>query len=187
VSTIQVSMEADMLRDIESAKASRAQVEQGMQQVRSNTINRMNAGVDINQEAFAPYSEKGPWYQKVGGGTDKRKKTNAKAFLRRIGVKQNLEIYVTAGGSIRWPSYAAYKAYKGQSTPNLLESGQLQQAVVVAVQETPDGFEATIGVYGEPAIRGQGHNEGVETSKLPQRKFFGFNDQDDATLERYLP
>ena len=75
-----------------------------------------------------------------------------------------------SGQSIRFESYAAFKAWLGRTCVDL--TGPRAPHMLQAIQTKVEGLKMLVlGIYGPKADIAQGHNEGARN--LPQRHFFG--------------
>lgn len=162
------------------------------QLIRSDIREKTAAGIDVEGLAFAPYSTKGPYYYNpsTGGGKflqgDKAKaQRSAKTLqraLKKVGGGGQLS---RTGRTIRFDSYAAFKAAFGRTTVDLhgVTPPHMLDAIVVRVDghttnATGSEFVAgnatvVVGIYGDEAHRASGHNNGARF--LPRRHFFGIS------------
>lgn len=162
---------------------------------KARILERTERGVDVDEKPFAPYSEASEyiWYP-VGRATGSRvsdvaKRRSALRMAGRLGVEKTR---VTKGGGIRFDSYAAFKQslgrkgvdLRGPSAPHMLQaitvktSGSKSLVADATRRGSSQLREVVIGVYGEAAKRGTGHNEGNAKKKLPQRRWFGASRKD---------
>lgn len=168
------------------------------QRQKARIIERTESGVDVDGNAFAPYSTKGPYYYYPSGhlGTSRAAIKTRKAAVRRLlkitgEVSFHREQYLggsqTAGGvatrdglGIRFESYADFKSSLGRAGVDLTgpRAPHMLQAVTVVNGVRDD--ELLIGVYGEAADRAQGNNEGTRYS--PRRRWFGASAADLAEM-----
>ena len=115
--------------------------------------------------------------------SDKASVAAARRLAKKLGVDRS---QVTRGGGIRFDSYDDFKKSLGRSGVDLrgASAPHMLQAITVKTTGTRDASgsrlsEVIIGVYGEAAARGQGHNAGNPKTGLPQRRWFGAS-RDDA-------
>lgn len=158
------------------------------QRIWERTIN----GLDYREQAFAPYSTKGPYYRSSGGGSRKQKQARAIRHSKKYGGTR-----IRGGTSVKYASYAAYKAAQGSTSVDLggMSGSVLSNMEVVvggahisvqsAATTSLDSYSSTgatrvaIGVYeGRAARIAEGHNRGVPSHHLPQREFLGVSDSD---------
>jgi hypothetical protein len=168
---------------------------------RADIRERTFAGVDVDGAAFAPYSERGPYYfyankDAASGRTAAGRQARATASKNRFAKTGSIGVRTSTG--IRYESYGAAHAAHGSPTPNLYGMEQhphMLDAIVVraggseinqagsafmAGASDMDAFMANqpcnsleMGFYGDEALRAQGNDEGTRTS--PARHFFGLN------------
>jgi hypothetical protein len=166
--------------------------------IRANIRERTAQGLDLSGAAFAPYSTKGPYYYNPGtrGGKFRssgaaHEKRAARNMVRSLGGNGTLS---RTGRSIKFDSYAAFKAAFGRAAVDLMgiQAPHMLDAIVVRVGSTElaaaaadvgamDGMgpadTVTIGIYDSDAVgRARGHNRGTRT--LPQREFLGISEAD---------
>lgn len=173
---------------------------------KTRILRRTSKGVDINENAFAQYSEN-PfyWYPKgrsikthAASKADMRRQSSQLASVRRTAKKLGSG-RVTRGGGIRFDGgYREFKRSLGRTVVDLMgpNAPHMLQAIVVKVggrildkvsnlvlvsglidAGRPErATEGTIGIYGPEAERADGHNNG--TGHLPKREFFGFSGSD---------
>jgi hypothetical protein len=147
---------------------------------KTQTLERTERGVDADGRAFAPYSEKGPYYYNPSsrnGGPKPKQAAAAKRLLKKIGGPGSGGKVSQSGTSIKFASYAAFKRSLGRSGVDLTgpRAPHMLQALTVRVAE--DGKGVVLGIYGDAAARAHGHQYGVP-GKLPQRKFLGATPED---------
>jgi phage gpG-like protein len=137
---------------------------------KARILDRTARGVDINGQAFEPYSTKGPYYYypAKAGRTAGSRKSSAGRFAKKVGGQRT-----TVG--VKFPSYADFKRSLGRSGVDLTgpRAPHMLQAIVV---KTTGNDSGVIGIYGPEADRAEGHNVGA--GHLPRREFFGFSDRD---------
>jgi hypothetical protein len=161
------------------------------QLVRSDIRERTARGVDVSGAPFKPYSTKGPYYYNPASRGGKFKKAADKQSAKRLAKKIGGETSRT-GLTIKFESYAAFKAAFGRSTVDLqgVAPPHMLDAIVVKVngadvgssvsESTSDADSVTVGIYdADAAARASGHQYGNRT--LPERKFFGLS-SDGKTL-----
>lgn len=157
---------------------------------RTRILDRTARGVDVNEQPFAPYSTKGPYYYypngRAGGPNStaaRQKNYEAAARLHAKLNKGNRGTpigQVTPGGAIKFESYAQFKLTGlGRSTVDLLgpRAPHMLQALMVVVRSAS---EVILGIYGDEGKRASGHNTGTKT--LPKREFMGANDDDRGKM-----
>jgi hypothetical protein len=178
-----------------------------MNQQKTRILDRTARGVDVNEQAFAPYSEKGPYYYYPSGPVHegaqrsfnfslsayrKRRATAAANFARAVknrkGQRGLFEGNVgrrRGSVGVRFDSYGAFKRSLGRSVVDLMgpKAPHMLQAIVV---RTFGGGEGAIGIYGPEADRAEGHNLGVPRNHLPQRYWFGVSDSDETAMNEEL-
>jgi hypothetical protein len=172
-------------------------VELAVEEQKTRILERTARGVDFEERAFAPYSEKGPYYyypngriSKVQGSQQSRAATlkqnaaAAKRFHGKINQGRGTKLgQLTPGGGIKFASYAEFKRALGRANVDLLgpRAPHMLQAVIKAVRGS---MEVVLGVYGDKGAIAAGHNKG--TKALPQRKWFGISDADRAAIKARL-
>jgi len=152
---------------------------------RTRILDRTARGVDAYEQAFAPYSTKGPYYYYPNGrlGSTRSaegRKRNYEA-AKRLHTKLNAGNrgtplgQVTPGGAIKFESYAQFKQSFGRLTVDLLgpRAPHMLQALVTVVRSAT---EIILGIYGDEGKRASGHNVGTKT--LPKREFVAANEED---------
>jgi hypothetical protein len=198
---------------------------------RNRVLDRTARGVDLDERAFADYSDVGPIYidlgSKVGAGrTVAQKVSAAKRFSKKVGLgakvfkrgpiavakkransqkaaKRNPAAGfrliqgvtpiggITPGGLLKVASYKAFKLQIlgrsvvdlfGHRAPHMLQSllvrfGGSQIAGTIAPRAYPQQpTSVEMGLFGEEASRGLGHNVGA--GALPARRWFGVGRDD---------
>lgn len=158
---------------------------------RTRILDRTARHVDFEERPFAAYSENGPyiWYplgrHKSAKGdighehTARKRDQAAKRMVKKLGAGT-----VTAGGGIRFESYAAFKRALGRSGVDLTgpSAPHMLQALVSRI--TGD-LAGTLGIYSaDKAAIAEYHNEGTE--RMPQRKFLGTSAADERAMETDL-
>lgn len=145
--------------------------------VKSGIRERSAKGVDADEQGFAPYSTKGPYYYNpsTGGGkfpaphvsVQKKSAARVHGLLSKHGITHQLS---RTGTTIKFDSYAAFKAAFGRGgivdllgidPPHMLDAMEVR-----AIGN--DVASVTIG--GEAAERASAHNEGE--GRVPMRHFF---------------
>lgn len=164
-------------------------------------------GIDANGAAFAPYSTKGPYYwYPAGPAGGKRSIQSRKAAVRRMfRIIGDVESHrgdlgstrTKSGLGIKFPSYAAFKQSLGRGVVDLMgPAARMVRAIVVKVggltvqSDLSVGSKSypqpattvVVGLYGEEALRGQGHNDGIP-GRLPKRHWFDSNLKDLSQME----
>lgn len=194
------------------------------QRQRTRIVERTINGIDVEGRPFEPYSTNGPYYYTPGnaGGagqsrTLKQKQAAVKYLLRRMGpvVETAWEyggneglggVPSKSGTSIRFNSYADFKASLGRAGVDLLgpRAPHMLQSIAVKINGTTysladisaalggrhqEATEFVLGIYGEAAGRASGHNTGINPRwKRPhQRHFLGASPAEiDAMLADLL-
>lgn len=153
---------------------------------------RTVSGMDIHQNAFAPYSTSRSYYHTPRtGGSIRSRREAALHHARFYGAHRS-----KGSTSVRYESYASFKASRGVVQPDLggME-GRLLSNMEISVDGSTYSLEAAehvalnesvapgsmggIGIYGEEAARiGLAHNTGVPSRNLPQRHWMGISDAD---------
>lgn len=184
------------------------------QRERTRILNRTTKlGVDVDGVTFQHYNTTRPYYDYPGGRVGKtttqriasrnrdfRSVVNREDILHSVGRLHGAGAKKTRLG-IRYDSYQAYKFQGlGRAVVDLMgRNARMVRAVLVkvgAIQAQADivvgptaypqpATSVTIGLYGEEAIRGSAHNEGVP-GRLPRRHWFGANPQDLRAMEREI-
>lgn len=155
---------------------------------KARILQRTQDGRDVDGIAFVQYSTNGPyiWYpsgRAVSKVKDSRnllsaRKREAKRLAKKIGLDASR---VTSAGGVIFESYADFKQTLGRNGVDLRgpSAPHMLQAIVVKTTGSKNKLtEVLLGVYGEFAERGRGHNEGVPEINLPKRRWFGASKQD---------
>ncbi len=160
------------------------------QLIRSDIRESTAKGYDVYGSQFAPYSTKGPDYyspSRAGGKFARVDDKKAKSAAARLVRKLDQGSLSSTGRTIKFASYAAFKAAFGRTNVDLqgVVAPHMLDAIVVSVDGHPmrdsGGSQkattatVTVGIYGEEAKRASGHNFGTRT--LPRRKFFAISDR----------
>lgn len=171
----------------ESVKTTEGDLLLALNNQKTRILDRTSRGVDLNEEAFAPYAETGPYYW-TPGKESKSRKSAVSRYARKLGVKDQK---TKSGLSIKFKSYGDFKRSLGRSVVDLLgpSAPHMLQAFVIKVsgldysnltarsgEPGKEAFEASLGIYGEEADRATGHNTGNGHS--PLREFFGISNSD---------
>lgn len=151
-------------------------------------------GLDYRGRPFAPYSIHGPYYYSPNGSSHLEKQQVALHHSRYYGGERK-----RGGTSVKYDSYAAYKAARGVTVPDLggMEGSLLPNimANVGGLHNADDAAGVNLdsypapctygefGIYVEPAAKIAGYHNRGSGSRLPQRAFLGVSD-DDAALIR---
>lgn len=167
------------------------------QRQRTRILERTSRGVDVDEHPFKPYSDKGPYYYNPNGRLsasarrdipEKSQKSATRRFLNKITTKEErgndgAPRLSRTGRTIRFESYAAFKKWLGRAVVDLRGSKapHMLQAIVMKGRGPR---EVVLGIYGEAAARGQGHNEGNDAMRLPKRRFFDFSKSDVKAIIR---
>lgn len=159
-----------LAKNIEKSGVRSSDIRYALERQKTRILERTARGVDINEAAFKPYSEKGPFYYYPG-----RLSKNRRAAAGRVAKK--------TGGArtrvgVKYKSYGDFKRSLGRSFVDLLgpSAPHMLQSILVKAGDT----EGTIGIYGPEADRAEGHNTGA--GHLPQREFFGASVKDEEMI-----
>lgn len=153
-------------------------------QWRTHIVERTLAGNDADNSPFAPYSEKSKYYfnpsNKAGRGRVpiEKQKAAAKRLFKKVqkGNPDQTPHLSRTGRSIVFASYGAFKRWLGRTNVDLF-GPQGGSHMLQSIYVRSDGNDSvTLGIYGEPAARASGHNEGI-LGRLPQRRFFGADEE----------
>lgn len=151
---------------------------------RARVLELAAQGLDFEGRPFAPYSEKSPytWYpagRHSKGRTAKSRMDAAKRMRRKLGAGT-----VTAGGGIRFASYAEFKLSLGRSGVDLTGPSaphMLQELVTRVIGP----LEGRLGIYSaDKAEIAEYHNEG--TPRMPRRRFLDTSAADVTTMSEIL-
>ncbi len=134
---------------------------------KTRILERTARGVDINGQAFVPYSSKGPYYYYPGKASKGRGAAAGRTAKKLGGQRTRL--------GVKFASYGDFKRSLGRGAVDLLgpSAPHMLQAIVVKTEGRNSGV---IGIYGPEADRAEGHNTGG--GHLPKREFFGASDSD---------
>jgi hypothetical protein len=168
----------------QQAKPTTAMLELVVEQFKTDMLEKTARGVDFEERPFAPYSTKGPYYYYPNGriGAKGQSLKLAQGAAKRLQKKINAG-EVTAGGGIKFASYAEFKKALGRTNVDLTgpRAPHMLQAIV---RTTRGGLEVSLGIYGAEAARASGHNNGGKN--LPQRKFFAVSAKDKENMRLRL-
>lgn len=163
--------------DVERAALTETDMLYILNRQKSRILERTQRGVDINGNAFAPYSTKGPYYYYPSHGLSvkSRKAAAGRKAKQTGGTRTRL--------GVKYSSYGAFKSALGRGVVDLLgpTAPHMLQAIVVAARGTDSGI---LGIYGSEADRAEGHNIGF--GHLPKREFFGFGPDDEEAILKDL-
>lgn len=173
--------------------------------LKANVLDRTSRGVDVEGRAFASYSTKGPYYYYPTKLSARgRRAKNVLSAYGRSGHAAEAETLATEQGSrrraaqrlhrklgkegtrtrvgIKFESYAAFKRALGRFLVDLTgpRAPHMLQGLMVRALDGAVGF--VLGIYGEPALRARGHQEGNPKCNLPQRKFLGATQDDRKSM-----
>lgn len=150
---------------------------------KSRILGRTERGVDVNEQPFAAYSTKGPYYWYPDRNLKNRGAARNRFFKTTAGQYGHIHAGVAKTRTgVKFPSYAAFKAELGRAFVDLTgpRAPHMLQAIVVI-------FRAgllVIGIYGDEGKRASGHNTGTKT--LPRRHFFGASASDKTAMAKDL-
>jgi len=158
--------------------------------VHTGVRDRTARGVDANEQTFAPYSKKGAYYYNpsTAGGKiapvsehhSKAAATRVHRMLRARGLPGELS---SSGMTIRFESYAAFKAAFGRIVVDLLgidPPHMLEEIVVDVLGEDT----VVLKIDGEALGRARGHNFGE--GRVPARRFFAISESDARAVYEYF-
>lgn len=177
----------------ESAKVTAGDLLLALNGQKTRILDRTSRGLDVNEEAFVPYSESGPYYWTPGKNA-KSPKNSVARYAKKLKVKDQVS---RSGLSIKFKSYGHFKRALGRFVVDLLgpSAPHMLQAFVIKISgityssnapapkpgsSGPEAFEASLGIYGEEAQRATGHNTGEGNS--PKREFFSISKSDAAAM-----
>ena len=163
---------------------------------RTRILERTQRGVDVDEVAFHPYSTRGPVYYYPSKNAKNRRSATLR-LAKKLGVSQgpNKQVVKVTRLGIKFPNYAALKAAFGRTTVDLfgINAPHMLQSLIVRVlgdsipvggsadtSSTEVANEATIGIYGQEAIRASAHNDGQ--GHMPRRHFLGTNSNDRSMI-----
>ncbi len=146
-----------------------------MEEAKTAMLERTARGVDFEERPFAPYSENGPFYLYPAGRATGKTATQKSRAAKRLSRKTGGE--VTAGGGIRFASYAAAKRAFGRASVDLFGLGGAPHMLHALVTRLRGALEGVLGIYGAEAERAEGHNEGIP-GRLPRRRWLDVSSGD---------
>lgn len=163
---------------------------------RADILQSTARGLDANDNALAPYSDKGPVYIDLGGraGGSKRSSRASKVRATRNRVRRGRKVTpfgsTTPGGRLKAKSYKWFKAsWLGRAAVDLTgaRAPHMMQAIVSRLTgRTAEGERAEIS-FQDPQKEeiASGHQRGA--GRLPRRPFFEFGRNDVRELtQRWL-
>lgn len=166
---------------------------------RADIVTTTGRGLDANDAAFAPYSDKGPIYIDLGGsggGSGRSKRAAALRSARRVG-RRSARVSkgrrgtpvgsITPGGRLKAKSWAWFKhSWLGRSAVDLFgaRAPHMIQSIVSRVSgKTTEGVRAEIAFQNpEKEEIASGHMDGA--GRLPRRRFFEFGRNDGRELSQ---
>lgn len=168
---------------------------------RSAILERTAKGVSVSGVAFAPYNETTPYYYNPSRQRAAKQTGRFGTPLRRFTAKQekasagrllsklrkagdSTAVRGLSGGTIKFPSYAAFKRAFGRANVDL--RGVAAPNMLDAIVVTAEANEASVAIGGVSGRIARGHTTGNRPKGMPLRQFFGLSTDDRDNIRAVL-